>query len=141
MPCAVSTRYSQIPSRPNSKQHSTLTGPPPSLVATRERKSSISVNRAAVSPPFEPVQSRLFDVRQPNSNDPGRVAESDSNTNGILGATSIVFRAPQWNSVVGMWIRGILERRPVRLVTVALADKMACIEWALMTRNEVYWAK
>ena len=59
----------------------------------------------------------------------------------VLGATSIVFQAPQWNSVVGMWIRGVLERRPVRLVTVALANKMACIERASMTRNEVYWAK
>ena len=27
---------------------------------------------------------------------------------------------------------------PVRLVTVALANKMACIAWAVMTRNEVY---
>ena len=33
---------------------------------------------------LEPVQSRLFNIRQPNSNDPGRVAESDSNTNGKL---------------------------------------------------------
>jgi hypothetical protein len=47
----------------------------------------------------------------------------------------------QWNSVVGVWTRGILERRPVRLVTVALANKMARIAWALMTRQEVYRAK
>jgi transposase len=40
-----------------------------------------------------------------------------------------------------MWTRGILERRPVRLVTVALANKMARIAWALMTRKEVYRAK
>jgi hypothetical protein len=39
-----------------------------------------------------------------------------------------------------MWTRGILERRPVRLVTVALANKMARIAWALMTRKEVYRA-
>ncbi len=59
----------------------------------------------------------------------------------VLGATSMVYRAPQWNSAVGVWTRGILERRPVRLVTVALANKMARIAWALMTRNEVYHAK
>ena len=59
----------------------------------------------------------------------------------VLGATSMVHRAPQWNSVVGMWTRGILERRPVRLVTVALANKMARIAWALMTQKEVYRAK
>jgi transposase len=59
----------------------------------------------------------------------------------VLGATSMVYRAPQWNSAAGIWTRGLLERRPVRLVTVALANKMARIAWALMTRNEVYHAK
>jgi error-prone DNA polymerase len=59
----------------------------------------------------------------------------------VLGATSMVYRAPQWNSVIGAWTRGVLERRPVRLVTVALANKMARIAWALMTRKEVYRAK
>jgi error-prone DNA polymerase len=59
----------------------------------------------------------------------------------VLGATSMVYRAPQWNSATGIWTRGILERRPVRLVTVALANKMARIAWALITRKEVYRAK
>ncbi len=38
----------------------------------------------------------------------------------VLGATSMVYRAAQWNSAAGAWTRGLLERRPVRLVTVAL---------------------
>lgn len=59
----------------------------------------------------------------------------------VIGATSMVRRAPQWNSAAGVWVRGVLQRRPVRLVTVALANKMARIAWALMTRNEVYHAK
>jgi transposase len=59
----------------------------------------------------------------------------------VLGATSMIYRAQQWNSVTGAWIRGVLERRPVRLATVALANKMARIAWALMTRNEVYHPK
>lgn len=59
----------------------------------------------------------------------------------VLGATSMVYRAPQWNSTLGVWTRKVLERRPVRLVTVALANKMARIVWALMTRKEVYRAK
>jgi len=59
----------------------------------------------------------------------------------VLGATSMVFRAEQWNSAAGVWTRGVLQRRPVRLVTVALANKMARIAWAVMTRNEVYHAK
>jgi transposase len=53
----------------------------------------------------------------------------------------MVYRAPQWNSALGGWIRKLLERRPVRLVTVALANKMARMAWALMTRKEVYRAK
>ena len=59
----------------------------------------------------------------------------------VLGATSMVHRAPGWNSAAGAWTRGVLERRPVRLVTVALANKMARIAWAVMTRKEVYQAK
>ena len=54
----------------------------------------------------------------------------------VLGATSMVYRAPDNGiSAAGpcMWIRGVLERRPVRLATVALANKMARIAWALMT--------
>jgi transposase len=59
----------------------------------------------------------------------------------VLGVTSTVYRAPRWNSAAGLWIRGVLERRPVRLATVALANKMARIAWALMTRKEVYRAQ
>ena len=43
----------------------------------------------------------------------------------VLGATSMVHRAAQWNSAAGAWLRELLERRPVRLVTVALANKTA----------------
>jgi transposase len=56
----------------------------------------------------------------------------------VLGATAMVRRATIWNSALGRWVRGVLVRRPVRLVTVALANKMARIAWALLTRNEVY---
>jgi transposase len=59
----------------------------------------------------------------------------------VLGATSMVHRASQWNSAAGAWTRGVLARRPVRLVTVALANKMARIAWAVMTRKAVYQAK
>ena len=59
----------------------------------------------------------------------------------VLGATSMVYRADGWNSAAGAWLRSVLERRPVRLVTVALANKMARIAWAVMTRKEVYRPK
>ena len=56
----------------------------------------------------------------------------------VLGATAMVGRAEGWHSALGAWLRDILQRRPVRLVTVALANKMARIAWVVMTRNEVY---
>jgi transposase len=55
----------------------------------------------------------------------------------VLGATSMVRRATRWNSQAGRWVQGVLARRPARLVTVALANKMARIAWALMARAEV----
>jgi error-prone DNA polymerase len=55
----------------------------------------------------------------------------------VLGATSMVYRAEGWNGAAGAWVRKVPERRPVRLVTVALANKMARIAWAVMTRREV----
>jgi transposase len=51
------------------------------------------------------------------------------------------FRARQWKSAAGVWTDSLLQRRPFRLVTVALANKIARIAWALMTRDEVYHAK
>src|SRR5689334_11340757 len=56
----------------------------------------------------------------------------------VLGATSMLGRAEGWHSALGAWLRDILQRRPARLVTVALANKMARIAWVVMTRNEVY---
>jgi len=52
----------------------------------------------------------------------------------VLGATSMVRRAAGWNSAAGTWTRGVLRRRPVRLVTVALANKMARIAWAELVK-------
>ena len=59
----------------------------------------------------------------------------------VLGATAMVRRAETWNSAAGIWLRGVLARRPVRLTTVALANKMARIAWALLTHNDVYRAQ
>jgi transposase len=59
----------------------------------------------------------------------------------VLGATSMVRRAARWNSAAGAWLRAVLARRPARLATVALANKIARIAWAVMTRGGVYQAK
>jgi Transposase IS116/IS110/IS902 family len=50
----------------------------------------------------------------------------------VLGATAMTYRADGWNSDVGAWLRNVLERRPFRLATVALANKIARIAWAVM---------
>lgn len=36
------------------------------------------------------------------------------------------------------WIRGLQQRRPPKVVIIALANKMARIAWALMTRGEYF---
>jgi error-prone DNA polymerase len=43
----------------------------------------------------------------------------------VLGATAMIRRAACWNSQAGRWVQGVLARRPVRLVTVVLANKVA----------------
>jgi error-prone DNA polymerase len=71
----------------------------------------------------------------------GRITKTGNSairTSLVLGATSMVFRAGQWNSAAGVWLRGLLGRRPTRLATVALANKMARVAWALMIRQEAY---
>jgi transposase len=35
----------------------------------------------------------------------------------------------------------LLSRKPVRVATVAMANKMARIIWAIMTRGDVYQAR
>lgn len=56
----------------------------------------------------------------------------------ILGGTSLVryARAPGATS----WAADLLQRRPTRVVTVALANKAARIIWALLARGGVYRA-
>ncbi len=57
----------------------------------------------------------------------------------VVGATSMVRRSEHWDSAMGRWTASLLRKgRPVRLVTVALANKVARVMWALMTHNDVY---
>ena len=39
-----------------------------------------------------------------------------------------------------VWAAGLLERKPARLVSVALANKTARIAWAVLARKQVYRA-
>lgn len=57
----------------------------------------------------------------------------------ILGANSVIIkRHVHATARPGTWLAGMLMRKPPLLVRVALANKMARIVWALMTRGGVY---
>jgi transposase len=58
----------------------------------------------------------------------------------VLGATSMLRLAPAKSAPGAAWVNGLLERRPARLVTVAMANKTARIAWALLARQETYRA-
>ena len=52
----------------------------------------------------------------------------------VCGATSVLRRA-KGNDKAPQWLTGLLARRPFKVVAVALANKMARIIWALLTKG------
>ena len=56
----------------------------------------------------------------------------------VVGATSVVRRARTSEAPAAGWVRSLLERKPARLVTVAMANKTARIIWAVLARGETY---
>jgi transposase len=56
----------------------------------------------------------------------------------VVGATAIVRYTRNKATAVSRWAFNLLERKPARLVTVAVANKMARIAWAVMARDENY---
>lgn len=58
----------------------------------------------------------------------------------ILGASSATKVAARNPDKAGAWLAGMLARKPRMLVTVALANKMARIVWALMAHGGSYRA-
>jgi len=56
----------------------------------------------------------------------------------VIGATGLI-RYKRKNVPGGLdWLNRLLAKKPVRLVTVALANKMARIAWALLCRGGLY---
>lgn len=56
----------------------------------------------------------------------------------VIGATGLI-RYKRKNIPGGVqWVNALLARKPVRLVTVALANKMARIIWAISARGGIY---
>jgi transposase len=56
----------------------------------------------------------------------------------ILGATSVLAQAKRFRRPEHAWILRLLERRPPRVVIVAIANKMARVMWAMMVSGEEY---
>ena len=54
----------------------------------------------------------------------------------VTGATAVVRYTRRKTTTVSLWANRLLERKPARLVTVAVANKMARIIWAVMARDE-----
>ena len=58
----------------------------------------------------------------------------------VVGMTSLVRRAKYKPKAVDPWLADMLSRKPVRVVTVALANKTARVIWAIMARGGTYRA-
>ena len=57
----------------------------------------------------------------------------------VSGATAVINAAMRPDSkLMTDWLRALLQRKPRKLVAVALANKMARTAWALMTSGEEY---
>ncbi len=58
----------------------------------------------------------------------------------IIGASAVVQQASRRGAPKGSWLAQMLARKPKMLVTVALANKMARIVWALLVKGGIYRA-
>jgi transposase len=59
----------------------------------------------------------------------------------VEGAMSVINAVERQNSKLATpWLLGMLSRRPKKVVAVALANKMARMIWAMMTRREAWRA-
>ena len=56
----------------------------------------------------------------------------------IIGASAVVQQASRRGAPKGSWLAQMLARKPKMLVTVALANKMARIIWALLVKGGIY---
>ncbi len=56
----------------------------------------------------------------------------------ITGAMAVVRHASRHDEIKDPWLAGMLERKPKKVVAVALANRRARRVWALATRKETY---
>lgn len=56
----------------------------------------------------------------------------------VVGATAVIRHTKDKSTPMANWIRKLMEKKPFRIVSVALANKLARIAWAVLTRKEAY---
>lgn len=69
-----------------------------------------------------------------------RMGDSYLRTLLVVGATAVLRFARNKPTAATAWINSLLERRPARLVSVAMANKTARIAWVVLARGEEYCA-
>ena len=58
----------------------------------------------------------------------------------FIGALAVIKRVKKLGYSRHPWLASLMERRSVKIAAIALANKVVCIGWAMMTRNETYRA-
>jgi transposase len=56
----------------------------------------------------------------------------------VVGATAVIRHTKDKPTPMANWIRKLMEKKPFRLVSVALANKNARIAWVVLMRKEAY---
>ena len=56
----------------------------------------------------------------------------------VVGMTSLVRQTRSHPERASKWLTSLLERKPARVATVAMANKTARIVWAVLTRDDPY---
>ena len=58
----------------------------------------------------------------------------------VVGATAVLLHARR-GATISPWLTALLARRPAKVVAIALANKMARIVWALLTKGGTFMRK
>jgi transposase len=59
----------------------------------------------------------------------------------VIGGTAVLRHDRARRALGGAWLSGLLKRRPARVATVALANRMARIAWALLAHGGTFRAR
>jgi transposase len=65
-------------------------------------------------------------------------SEMRHRTSGLGGAHAVLFHRKPHTDPLRMWAKKLIEKKPFKLVAVALANKMARIAFAILRSKTVY---